>query len=365
RFNYVQGGVTQIPVITGGQTKQTLVANLPTTIPKNGYLYIYVSNESPQDVFFDNLTIQHHRGPLLEETHYYPYGLPQSGISDQAIKTNYAQNKYKYNDKELQSNEFNDGTSLEEYDFGARFQDPQLGIWHNIDASAEKYQNLSPYNYTLNNPINSTDPDGKDAHLEGQEAQDAFATLQKQIAEDGYNPPEPDNNGGGNEPNRGATDSIPAAQHGSFVVFGDKFETAQTREAIDKGLLDENIIKNRSNDLGNAGLATILSYIPYGGAMKFFSGLFNSKEEFVITGKIRAQMKSRGWSDESLGETIQDAFTTRESKNLATGNKATAFYDKAGNYVVRDNTTKDVIQISNKNKIDWVPDKNIINPYKP
>ncbi|HLY69358.1 MAG TPA: hypothetical protein VKR53_06485, partial [Puia sp.] len=47
RFNYVQGGVTQIPVITGGQTKQTLVANLPTTIPKNGYLYIYVSNESP------------------------------------------------------------------------------------------------------------------------------------------------------------------------------------------------------------------------------------------------------------------------------------------------------------------------------
>ncbi|HLY72007.1 MAG TPA: RHS repeat-associated core domain-containing protein, partial [Puia sp.] len=162
RFNYVQGGVTQIPVITGGQTKQTLVANLPTTIPKNGYLYIYVSNESPQDVFFDNLTIQHHRGPLLEETHYYPYGLTMSGISDQAFKTNYSQNKCKYNGKELQSNEFSDGTSLEEYDYGARMQDPQLGIWHNIDPHAEKYQGKSPFVYAFDNPVIFVDPNGMD-----------------------------------------------------------------------------------------------------------------------------------------------------------------------------------------------------------
>ena len=73
RFNYVTGGVTQTPVITGGAQKQVITANLPTSISKNGYLYIYVSNESPQDVFFDNMTIQHYRGPLLEETHYYAF----------------------------------------------------------------------------------------------------------------------------------------------------------------------------------------------------------------------------------------------------------------------------------------------------
>jgi RHS repeat-associated protein len=160
RFNYVEGGVTQVPVITGGEYKQVLTANLPMTMPKNGYLYIYVSNESPQYVYFDNVTIQDHRGPLLEETHYYPFGLPQSGISDQAIKSNYAQNKHKYNDKELQSNEFSDGTSLQEYDFGARFQDPQLGVWHGIDPLAETNSHWSPYIYGLDNPIRNIDPDG-------------------------------------------------------------------------------------------------------------------------------------------------------------------------------------------------------------
>ena len=63
--------------------------------------------------------------------------------------------RYKFNGKELDP-------QTGYYYYGARYYDPVVSRWLSVDPLAEKFTGLTPYNYTLNNPIILADRDGRD-----------------------------------------------------------------------------------------------------------------------------------------------------------------------------------------------------------
>jgi hypothetical protein len=87
-------------------------------------------------------------------------------------------------------------------------------------------------------------------------------------------------------------------------------------------------------------------------------------DDCLASPKIRKQIFKRGWNDGLLRSTKRTPFTTRQAFNKATGNRATAYFNKDGSYIVVDDITNEIIQVSDRLR-SWIPDSSIIDPYIP
>jgi len=153
QFKMVTSGSGAEQVGNDQEFKIHVKSNMPVT--KNGYLYVYVSNETPNiNVIFDNLQVTQMTGPLSQEQSYYPFGLQMAGISDAALGKLNSQNK------------FNGGSEFEE-DYGVnlystfyRRYDPQIGRFSGVDSKSESTIGMSVYQFGGNNPVSMNDPLG-------------------------------------------------------------------------------------------------------------------------------------------------------------------------------------------------------------
>jgi RHS repeat-associated protein len=88
-------------------------------------------------------------GEVYQHLEYFAFG--ETFVEEHS---NTDRTPYLFNGKEL-----DEETGL--YYYGARFYDPRTSVWQSVDPLAEKMPGWSPYNYTFNNPVVLTDPDGK------------------------------------------------------------------------------------------------------------------------------------------------------------------------------------------------------------
>jgi RHS repeat-associated protein len=80
-------------------------------------------------------------------------------------------NPYRFNGKELDDERrsprehllkktISEQTGL--YYYGARYYNPRISMWLSVDPMVEKYAGITPYNFTMNNPVMLVDQDGRD-----------------------------------------------------------------------------------------------------------------------------------------------------------------------------------------------------------
>ncbi len=112
-----------------------------------------------KDHLGNNRAVVSENGAIEQTTNYYPFG---NSFAD--ATTNPSLQPYKYNDKELDRMH-----GLDWYDYGARNYDPVLYQWTSVDPLCEKYYNVSPYTYCLNNPVSNIDTDGRKVKPSGNE----------------------------------------------------------------------------------------------------------------------------------------------------------------------------------------------------
>ncbi|MCS6973595.1 MAG: TNT domain-containing protein [Cyclobacteriaceae bacterium] len=147
------------------------------TATQNGYLYIYVANESnasaAASVYFDDTYIVHEKNnttlQVLQASDYYPFGLSFNQYQTDRLKEtspgNFEpelRNRYLFQGQELQKD-----LDLGWYQFKWRMHDPAIGRFGAVDPLSEKYLYNGTYVFSENKLIRHVELEGLESWAVG------------------------------------------------------------------------------------------------------------------------------------------------------------------------------------------------------
>ena len=223
-----------------------------------------------------------------------------------------------------------------------RYYDPVIGRFLSVDpvgADANSGGNFNRYWYANNNPYKFVDPDGRRARASICERTPARCKAVIPV-----NPSSPARSAAAKAKGSECEecDEVRATRAGIMRDGGEKLKEAGTYAAKEGAWM-----------LAGGSIGKLLGKV---GRILGFAG-----KEVLIGTKIEAQLGKRGWTKTLVDDAVANparTVVTRDTRHLPGGGRmddaATAYYGRNGGYVVRNDQTGDIVQVSDRLDSRWV-----------
>ena len=252
---------------------------------------------------------------------------------------------------------------------GARYYDPEVGSFLSVDpvtGDPAEPTRRAPYNYAASNPAALIDPGGESfGSMLGGAYETATTPLKtkaeaidQQLAEISNDP------GAGEAAHTSANFLGPIVALASCESFDATALTLVTT-VFPYGRVGTYLL-SAGRGLGRLGprLADELGvYGPLAGR----AGRGGKAESKLVEGahtlspKIQGQLSRRGWTERLIDSTIARparTVATRDTRHIRGGGRmddpATAYFSESGGYIVRNDRTGDIVQVSDRTNSNWI-----------
>jgi len=284
--------------------------------------------------------------------HFAPFG--------QELNPQTTSSHYKFTGKER------DAESGLDY-FGARYYGSNMGRFTSPDDDSDQApsdpQSWNLYSYVRNNPLTNTDPDGHDCINTSNLQKDGTVSVTSgtSCASD---PGKYGTYVAGTVDTKSLTTDGKGSVGYNFTSYdGQSGGGGVIAPNAPYGPLEGPANIAGANMIGNGGMGMVnmfMKNMAYSAAGELVGqgigyglealGAANAAKRAVdlanLSNKIRRQMVTRGWTAQEIAETVEQG-VAHAAENKATGGAATEFVNPSnGKFVVVDNATKQVLQVS-------------------